>query len=329
MKRQYLIVAAVVAVVLVVAVVFVPGFAQAGGPTTTYEYSNGDTTIAITLPNNYSSCSLEETSDTITVTGLPDGWAARGYFNVQYVTDNGRESVQEYFFNFDEPRETGDQIWTVYYPPVTEWPTLSNSNPPGIAEIHVTPAIRVYDENGVNVSWVKSGNIDGLVGPDLNLWDVYCLYPPEPTPTPTNTPSPTPTPTNTPSPTPTPTDPPVGDQGCTPGFWKNNAKKTGGDQWVNYSPDDLYKNDVFGVGPDGVTLLDAAGTGGGGANALLRHSTAALLNASSPNVAYAYTEGEIIAWVQAAFASGDFEPLKNKLDTANNAGCPLSNNGKK
>jgi len=311
MKKNFFIVM-MVAFVLILMVL--PNFAQAEGPKTVLEYTNGDTTIAISLPENYASCSTETTFDTITVTGLPDGWAARGYFNVEYVTDDGRQPVQEYFFNYD--LNPGDQEWTIEYPPVTEWPVLNNSNPPGIREIHVDQAIRVYDENGVNVPWVASSDIPGLVGPGLNLWDVYCVTPPE-------DPTPTPTPTSTPTP-----PPPTGGEGCTPGFWKNNAEKRDADRWVGYSPSNLYNADVFSVGPTDVNLLQALDMNGGGANALLRHSTAALLNAANPDVSYAYTEDEIKSWVQEAFNSGEFEGLKDKLDEANNAGCPLPNNGK-
>jgi hypothetical protein len=37
------------------------------------------------------------------------------------------------------------------------------------------------------------------------------------------------------------------------------------------------------------------GANGGGVNALLRHSSAALLNAANPYVDYAYTVAEVIA----------------------------------
>ena len=49
-----------------------------------------------------------------------------------------------------------------------------------------------------------------------------------------------------------------------------------------------------------------------------------MLNAASPDVNYFYTVAEVIAGVQNAYATGDFEPFKNQLDFANNAGCPLN-----
>ena len=78
------------------------------------------------------------------------------------------------------------------------------------------------------------------------------------------------------------------------------------------------------TGGDNPTLLDALNSGGGGVNALARHAVAALLNASNPDVASEFTPGEVIALVQAAIASGDFETAKNLLAAANEQGCPLS-----
>jgi hypothetical protein len=71
-------------------------------------------------------------------------------------------------------------------------------------------------------------------------------------------------------------------------------------------------------------LLDAVWLGGGGENALARHAVAALLNAAHPDINYYYSVSQILAGVQAAYASGDFEPFKSALDFANNAGCPLN-----
>ena len=50
---------------------------------------------------------------------------------------------------------------------------------------------------------------------------------------------------------------------------------------------------------------------------------AALLNAARTDMTYPLTAAQIIAAVQAAYASGDFGPLLAQLDAANNAGCPL------
>ncbi|MEZ5450208.1 MAG: hypothetical protein R3E89_14995 [Thiolinea sp.] len=84
---------------------------------------------------------------------------------------------------------------------------------------------------------------------------------------------------------------------------------------------------VFGIAVDpNLTLVQALALKGGGINALLRHATAALLNAAS-DVEYPYTQAEIIGWVQAAVESGsaqEIETLKNTLAAANELGCPLN-----
>ena len=71
-------------------------------------------------------------------------------------------------------------------------------------------------------------------------------------------------------------------------------------------------------------MLQALQAQGGGVNALARHAVAALLNASNPDVASDFTVAQVIALVQAAVASGDFETAKNLLAAANEQGCPLS-----
>jgi hypothetical protein len=110
-------------------------------------------------------------------------------------------------------------------------------------------------------------------------------------------------------------------EGCTPGFWKNHP-----DAWpASYQPDDDFDT-VFGVDvfhPD-IILHRALKLGGGGVHALARHATAALLNAASPDVAYALSEQQVIALVQAAFMpGGDVEGTKDQLEMFNEQGCPL------
>ena len=75
---------------------------------------------------------------------------------------------------------------------------------------------------------------------------------------------------------------------------------------------------------DNPTLLDALQANGGGVNALARHAVSALLNASNPDVSSDFTVAEVIALVQEAIESGDFETAKNLLAAANEQGCPLS-----
>lgn len=118
-----------------------------------------------------------------------------------------------------------------------------------------------------------------------------------------------------------PPPPPPGGQGCTPGYWKQEHHF---DSWVGYTPWQDYET-VFGVDASfSKTLVGAASQGGGGEKALGRHAVAALLNAANPDVNYLYTEAEVIALVQSAYATGDFEGAKNLLAAQNEIGCPLN-----
>jgi hypothetical protein len=114
-----------------------------------------------------------------------------------------------------------------------------------------------------------------------------------------------------------------GGEGCTPGFWKQPHHL---DSWVVYTPDQYY-DDVFGVtssfGPT-FTLLDALEQGGGKEKALGRHAVAALLNAASGDVSYAFTTAEVIDIVQGAYVTGAFNVAKNLLQDENESGCPLN-----
>jgi hypothetical protein len=88
-----------------------------------------------------------------------------------------------------------------------------------------------------------------------------------------------------------PPAPPAGGTAQTPGFWKNHpeiANEELGEFQVGLDVSDFYE-DVFGVTLNGPasfnpTLLEALGANGGGQNALLRHSTAAFINAASDAV---------------------------------------------
>lgn len=126
-------------------------------------------------------------------------------------------------------------------------------------------------------------------------------------------------------------EPPAeGDEGCTPGYWRNHA-----DRWLGVTPGDdfdaTFAVDAF---DPNQTLGQAVQLGGGGVNALARHAVAALLNSYGgvPNgdgevVDYPFTTAEVLAMVKAAIDSGDaaeIEATKNTLDEANNLGCPLS-----
>jgi hypothetical protein len=137
--------------------------------------------------------------------------------------------------------------------------------------------------------------------------------------------------TSTSASTTTSTTTPPGEEGCTPGFWKQPQHL---DEWVGFSPSQTLESvfdvpDAFGL--DDVTLLAALDFEGGSTTAdaaevLLRQAVAAILNAASPDVDYPLTVAEIIAQVNAALASGDratILALAEELDTFNNLFCPL------
>ncbi len=111
-------------------------------------------------------------------------------------------------------------------------------------------------------------------------------------------------------------------EGLTPGFWKNHTGAGGAplSGWpeTGLSPSASYEA-LFGVDvPNSApTLLQALSANGGGVEALLRHSAAALLNAANPYINYQYTTAQVITMVKSAFASGDFETTKNLLAKQN------------
>jgi cysteine-rich repeat protein len=109
--------------------------------------------------------------------------------------------------------------------------------------------------------------------------------------------------------------------GCTPGFWKQP-------QHLQYWPE-AYKptdrvNTVFGVtSTSNPTLLQALSTGGGGEEAFLRHAVAALLNSGHDEVDYLHTTAQVIAMVQQAYATGDFDTPHGLLARQNELGCTV------
>lgn len=113
-----------------------------------------------------------------------------------------------------------------------------------------------------------------------------------------------------------------GGEGCTPGYWKQAHHF---DSWVGYNPNDNYET-VFGVDASfDKTLLGALQQGGGGEKALGRQAVAALLNAASPDADFFYTQAEVIAKVQEAYATGNFNGIKDLLETQNDpTPCPLN-----
>ena len=115
--------------------------------------------------------------------------------------------------------------------------------------------------------------------------------------------------------------PPGGGEGCTPGYWKQSQHF---DSWpAPYTPSTLF-SDVFEDAFPGQTLLDVVGAGGGGLTALGRHTVAALLNAASSGVDYDLSSGAVISAFNDVYPGGDYEALKNRLETLNEQGCPLN-----
>jgi uncharacterized repeat protein (TIGR01451 family) len=129
-------------------------------------------------------------------------------------------------------------------------------------------------------------------------------------------------------------------EGCTPGFWKNNAVNWEAVAWgpTGFEPSDEFF-DVFGVhitvkvGKQSITdptLLEALNAQGGGINALARHAVAALLNSAQPEVEYPMTTAEVIDAVQDAVNSGNknlIESTKNELAENNELGCGVDQHG--
>ncbi|HXG75706.1 MAG TPA: hypothetical protein VNJ53_03970 [Gaiellaceae bacterium] len=113
----------------------------------------------------------------------------------------------------------------------------------------------------------------------------------------------------------------VGGEGCTPGYWKQTQHF---DSWTSpYTPSTQF-DDVFDDAFGEMTLLEVLQQGGGGLNALGRHTVAALLNAASGGVDYSFTTTQVINMFNAVYPGGDYEDLKDTFEAENESGCPLS-----
>ena len=108
--------------------------------------------------------------------------------------------------------------------------------------------------------------------------------------------------------------------GCTPGYWKQAQHF---DSWEGYSPDQQFSS-VFENAFPGMTLDEVLGQGGGGLNALGRHTVAALLNGASSDVAFYWDDAEVIAAFNSVFPGGNYNGLKNMFEEQNELGCPLN-----
>lgn len=124
-----------------------------------------------------------------------------------------------------------------------------------------------------------------------------------------------------------------GDEGCTPGYWKNHT-----DSWAGsgYSPNQTVVSVFSGASAfpslASQTLLQALQGGGGpgtlgAAKILLRAATAAVLNAAHGGVDYPRTSAQIKSDVNAALTSNNRNTmlaLAAALDDDNNGGCTLN-----
>ncbi|MCM2280469.1 MAG: hypothetical protein NDI61_01330 [Bdellovibrionaceae bacterium] len=124
-----------------------------------------------------------------------------------------------------------------------------------------------------------------------------------------------------------------GDQGCTPGYWKNHPESWAATPYTTgQSIASVFANAATWPAIANATLLAALDFPGGpgvegGARILMRAAVAALLNASHPGVDYPRTAAQVISSVNAALASGNRETmlaLAEALDDDNNLGCPLN-----
>lgn len=131
--------------------------------------------------------------------------------------------------------------------------------------------------------------------------------------------------TDTTTTTTTTTTQPPGGEGCTPGYWKNHTE-----DWVGYTPGQTIGSVFANAGSLGsMTLLDALKKGGGDTledakRLLLHHAVAALLNSTHPDIDYAFTTAQVIAWTSDMLTSTDRDAilgLKDLFDTENNRGC--------
>jgi hypothetical protein len=118
-----------------------------------------------------------------------------------------------------------------------------------------------------------------------------------------------------------PPPPPGGGQGCTPGYWKQTHHF---DSWpAPYTPGTQFSA-VFENAFPGKTLVQVAALGGGGLNALGRHTVASLLNGASSGVNANLSAQQVIDAFNAVFPGGDYEGQKNIFAAFNEQGCPLN-----
>jgi len=117
-----------------------------------------------------------------------------------------------------------------------------------------------------------------------------------------------------------------GGYGCTPGYWKQDHHF---DDWTSpYDPTDPF-SDHFEDAFPGLTMVQVLNNGGGGLDALGRHTVASLLNAANPEVSFDLTVQEVIDAFNNVYpgSDDDYESLKDQFANFNEQGCPLNNSG--
>jgi len=123
-----------------------------------------------------------------------------------------------------------------------------------------------------------------------------------------------------------------GDEGCSPGFWKNDASKRGEATWADtvFGPDELWEDFFLPVelrvksgNADSPTLEEALNAKGGKINALAREAVAAILNDSHPEIDYPLDFDAIQDLVNAAVSDGSNIAIENARSTL----FPLNHNG--
>ncbi len=129
----------------------------------------------------------------------------------------------------------------------------------------------------------------------------------------------------------------IGEEGCTPGYWKNHT-----DSWEEANPGTIFgdKFEQARANVAGQTFLQTLQGGGGSgldgaAKILARAATAAFLNAAHEGLGYPWRRNTVGLdgrpslkdAVNAAFASNNRDTmlaLASRLDDDNNLGCPLN-----
>lgn len=278
------------------------------GPNTA---SDGKTaTITASIPKGGAICNLKGCCQTVTISGLPLGWTLDGTpaFESKFIfttqCNNGvpvpPQIIADINVNFTSTTQNGGTFTQpLCYPATENWPGF---------EIHVDLAINVKDSLGHTVAFV--GN-NGVIGPSTGGWDPVCYT-----------------------------------TGCTLGFWKNHCSLHTGPlacpkdlTWPTpYTPATTFDS-AFGVSasciPATVTLLGALNANGGGANAMMRLCTAALLSAAYAGQNISIQGGSCVAFgdpgavqdvqnaVKAACVSGDTSAAQALCDGIQSMMCPF------